>query len=85
MGGALPAGAAACIPLRRPAPDARLWTDTLMGRRRVEVPPLVEYLVDDVVQRMKPAHVTVTYTGTPMTGFLTDDSNSLTDNTVLAT
>jgi len=39
------------LPLRRPAPDARRWTDTLMGRRRSEVPPLVEYLVDDVVQR----------------------------------
>jgi uroporphyrinogen decarboxylase len=39
------------LPLRRPAPDARLWTDTLMGRSRSEVPPLVEYLVDDVVQR----------------------------------
>ena len=41
----------AALPLRRPAPDARLWTDTLLGRRRSEVPPLVEYLVDDVVQR----------------------------------
>lgn len=39
------------LPLRRPAPDARLWADTLMGRRRSPVPPLVEYLVDDVVQR----------------------------------
>ena len=39
------------LPLRHPAPDARLWTDTLMGRRRTAVPPLVEYLVDDVVQR----------------------------------
>lgn len=39
------------LPLRRPAPDARLWVDTLMGRRRSPVPPLVEYLVDDVVQR----------------------------------
>ena len=41
--------------------------------------------VDDVVQRMKPAHVTVTYTGTPTTGFFTEDSNCLTDDTVLAT
>jgi len=39
------------LPLRRPAPDAALWADTLMGRRRAAVPPLVEYLVDDVVQR----------------------------------
>lgn len=41
--------------------------------------------VDDVVQRMKPAHAIVTYTGMPTTGFLADDGNSLTDNTVLAT
>ncbi len=39
------------LPLRRPAPDARLWADALMGRTRAPVPPLVEYLVDDVVQR----------------------------------
>jgi len=39
--------------------------------------------VDDVVQRMKPAHVIVTYTGTQTADFLTDDANSLTDNTVL--
>jgi len=41
--------------------------------------------VDDVVQRMKPAHVRATFTGTPVTGFLCDDASSLTDNTVLAT
>lgn len=40
--------------------------------------------VDDVVQRMKPAHVRATYTSTPTTGFLTDDATSLTDDTVLA-
>ena len=39
------------LPLGHPAPDATLWVDTLMGRRRSMVPPLVEYLVDDVVQR----------------------------------
>lgn len=39
--------------------------------------------VDDVVQRMKPAHVRATYTSTPTTGFLTDDASSLTDDTVL--
>jgi uroporphyrinogen decarboxylase len=39
------------LPLRHPEPDARLWVDTLMGRRGAPVPPLVEYLVDDVVQR----------------------------------
>lgn len=39
------------LPLGRPAPDARAWVDCLMGRRRASVPPLVEYLVDEVVQR----------------------------------
>ena len=39
--------------------------------------------VDDVVQRMKPAHVRATYTGTQTTAFLCDDANSLTDDTVL--
>lgn len=39
------------LPLRHPEPDARLWADALMGRRRAPVPPLVEYLVDDVVLR----------------------------------
>lgn len=36
-----------------------------------------------VVERMKPAHVDAVYTGTQTTDFLTDDTNSLTDNTVL--
>lgn len=39
--------------------------------------------VKAVVDRMKPAHVRAVYTGTQTGGFLTDDSNSLTDNTVL--
>ncbi len=39
------------LPLAKPAPDGRAWVDTLMGRRAMPVPPLVEYLVDDVVQR----------------------------------
>lgn len=41
--------------------------------------------VRTVVERMKPAHVRVVYTGTQMTAFLCDDPNSLTDNTVLRT
>jgi hypothetical protein len=41
--------------------------------------------VDAVVQRMKPAHVDVVYTGTQTAGFYTDDPNSLTDNTILRT
>lgn len=41
--------------------------------------------VDDVVQRMKPAHVRATYTSTPTTGFLCDDAASITDDTVLST
>ena len=32
---------------------------------------------------MKPAHIEAVYTGTQTTAFLTDDPNSLTDNTVL--
>jgi uroporphyrinogen decarboxylase len=39
------------LPLRHPSPDAPFWADALMGRRQAPVPPLVEYLVDDVVQR----------------------------------
>lgn len=41
------------------------------------------YDVRAVVERMKPAHVDAVYTGTQTTDFLTDDTNSLTDNTVL--
>jgi uroporphyrinogen decarboxylase len=39
------------LPLKKPRPDARHFLDVVMGRKRA-VPPLVEYLVDDVV--MKP-------------------------------
>jgi uroporphyrinogen decarboxylase len=39
------------IPLKHPRPDARHFLDVLAGRKKA-VPPLVEYLVDDVV--MKP-------------------------------
>lgn len=39
--------------------------------------------IEAVVDRMKPAHVEAVYTGTQTDGFLTDDQNSLTDNTVL--
>jgi len=39
------------LPLKNPRPDSRHFLDVLMGRKKA-VPPLVEYLVDDVV--MKP-------------------------------
>ena len=39
------------LPLAHPRPDARHFLDVVMGRK-IAVPPLVEYLVDDVV--MKP-------------------------------
>jgi uroporphyrinogen decarboxylase len=39
------------LPLRKPRPDAGHFLDVVMGRKTA-VPPLVEYLVDDVV--MKP-------------------------------
>lgn len=38
------------IPLARPRPDARRFIDVLMGRARGK-PPLVEYLVDDVLRK----------------------------------
>jgi uroporphyrinogen decarboxylase len=41
----------ALLPLRKPRPDSTHFLDVLMGRKKA-VPPLVEYLVDDVV--MKP-------------------------------
>ncbi len=41
----------AILPLKKPRPDSAHFLDVLMGRAR-DVPPLVEYLVDDVV--MKP-------------------------------
>jgi uroporphyrinogen decarboxylase len=40
------------VPLAHPQPDAERFIDVLMGRVRGAAPPLVEYLVDDVV--MKP-------------------------------
>ena len=39
------------LPLKNPRPDAKHFLDVVMGRKKA-VPPLVEYLVDDVV--MKP-------------------------------
>lgn len=50
------------------------------------IPPIYTqtfFDVQTVVERMKPAHVQAVYTGTQTTDFLTDDTNSLTDNTVL--
>ncbi len=38
------------IPLSHPRPDARRFIDTLMGRSKGK-PPLVEYLVDDVLRK----------------------------------
>jgi uroporphyrinogen decarboxylase len=40
------------LPLRNPKPDADRFISVLMGKTRTPAPPLVEYLVDDVV--MKP-------------------------------
>jgi len=40
------------VPLKHPKPDAKRFVDVLMGRARSTRPPLVEYIVDDVV--MKP-------------------------------
>jgi len=42
---------AGVLPLRHPRPDAKHFLDVVMGRKKA-VPPLVEYIVDDVV--MKP-------------------------------
>jgi uroporphyrinogen decarboxylase len=39
------------VPLAHPKPDARQFIDTLMGRATSARPPLVEYLVDDVLMR----------------------------------
>jgi hypothetical protein len=39
------------VPVKHPKPDARGFIDVLMGRGRSAAPPLVEYLVDDVVMR----------------------------------
>lgn len=77
-----------------------LWSEVTVDPERVHViavrmsvdaygtPPehTDTYLrVGAVVQRMKPAHVDVVYTGTQTAGFYTDDPNSLTDNTILRT
>jgi uroporphyrinogen decarboxylase len=40
------------LPLRNPRPDARRFISVLMGETKAAAPPLVEYIVDDVV--MKP-------------------------------
>ncbi len=55
---------------------------SVYGTAPAHTPALAQ--VDDVVQRMKPAHVRATYTSNPTTGFLCDDAFSLTDDTVLA-
>lgn len=55
--------------------------DSVYGTSPDNTPELAQ--VDDIVQRMKPAHVRATYTGTQTTAFLCDDAASLTDNTVL--
>ncbi len=39
------------IPLNDPQPDVRRFLDAVLGRIEPERPPLVEYLVDDVVMR----------------------------------
>ena len=75
-----------------------LWSEVTANPERVHVivvrvsadaygsPPdyTATYLqVVDVVDRMKPAHIEAVYTGAQTDGFLTDDPDSLTDNTVL--
>jgi uroporphyrinogen decarboxylase len=40
----------ATLPLKNPQPDATHFIDILMGRRKA-APPLVEYIVDDVLMR----------------------------------
>ena len=40
--------------------------------------------IRETLEQMKPAHTDYSLTSTPMTGFLTDDPSSLTDDTVLA-
>ncbi|MGQ9631749.1 MAG: uroporphyrinogen decarboxylase family protein [bacterium] len=39
------------IPLAHPKPDAKRFVDTLMGLAKSPAPPLVEYIVDEVVMR----------------------------------
>ena len=39
------------VPVTRPAPDAGQFIDGLLGRTTSARPPLVEYLVDEVVMR----------------------------------
>jgi len=40
------------LPLAHPKPNAQQFIDILMGRTKSAKPPLIEYIVDDVV--MKP-------------------------------
>lgn len=40
-----------CLPLKQPQPDAKRFIDILMGRADGRKPPLVEYLIDDVIRR----------------------------------
>jgi len=37
------------LPVQNPKPDAKRFIDILMGKIKVSKPPLVEYLVDDVI------------------------------------
>lgn len=39
------------LPLSKAQPDARRFIEVIMGRRRTERPPLVEYLVDDALRK----------------------------------
>ncbi len=39
------------VPLARPSPNIEAFLDAVMGRTEPERPPLVEYIVDDVVRR----------------------------------
>ncbi|MBN1935570.1 MAG: hypothetical protein JW934_12960 [Anaerolineae bacterium] len=56
-----------CVPLKNPQPDARRFIDILMGRTQGK-PPLVEYIVDEVV--MKP--IVVDLLGHEWVGWSTD-------------
>ncbi len=37
-----------CVPLKNPSPDGQRMIDIIMGRQPGDVPPLVEYIIDDV-------------------------------------
>jgi len=39
------------IPVKNPHPDSNRFINALMGKERVDRPPLIEYLVDDVLMR----------------------------------